>query len=125
MTGEEQITINIALQDLLKQVEGLHAEGYRLVQIGATGGEDVYEINYSFDKNYQFRNLRLTVQPGTEVPSITGIYWGAFVYENEIHDLFGIPVIGINIDFKGTFIKTAKKHPFSVTRRDNEPCQNA
>ena len=123
--NEEQTTTGITLEDLLREVEALHARGYRLVQIGCTDLDGSYELNYSFDKGYQFRNLRLTVGPETEVPSISGIYWGAFVYENEMHDLFGIPVTGINIDFKGTFIKTAEKYPFSVTRRGGDQCRNA
>ena len=122
---EEQTTISVALEDLLREVKGLQAGGYRLVQIGCTDIGGAYEVNYSFDKDYQYRNLRLTVGPETEVPSISGIYWGAFVYENEMHDLFGIPVTGINIDFKGTFIKTAEKYPFSVTRRGGDQCRNA
>lgn len=122
---EEQTITGVALENLVREVEGLHADGYRLVQIGCTDVDGAYEINYSFDKGYQFKNLRLTVGPETEVPSISGIYWGAFVYENEMHDLFGIPVIGMNIDFKGTFIKTAKKYPFSVTRSGGDRCRNA
>ena len=126
IVSEEQTTTSVALENLLKEVGGLQADGYRLVQIGCTDVGGAYEINYSFDKGYQFRNLRLTVGPETEVPSISGLYWGAFVYENEVHDLFGIPVTGINIDFKGTFIRTATKYPFSVTRRGgDDPCQNA
>ena len=109
----------------MREVETLRTDGYRLVQIGCTDTGGAYEINYSFDKGYQYRNLRLTVGPETEVPSVSGVYWGAFVYENEMHDLFGIPVTGINIDFKGTFIRTAEKYPFSVTRRGGGPCRNA
>ena len=123
---EEQTIIEVAHPDLLREVDRLHADGYRLVQIGCTDVGGIYEINYSFDKGYHLKNLRLKVGPDTEVPSISGIYWGAFVYENEVHDLFGIPVTGINIDFKGTFIRTATKYPFSVTRRGgDDPCQNA
>ena len=125
IVSEEQTTTAVALENLLKEVEELKADGYRLVQIGCTDIVGSYEINYSFDKGYQLRNLRLTVGPETEVPSISGIYWGAFVYENEVHDLFGIPVTDINIDFKGTFIKTATKYPFSVTRREGDRCRNA
>jgi len=121
---EEQTIIEVALPDLLREVDRLHADGYRLVQIGCTDVGGTYEINYSFDKGYHLKNLRLKVGPDTEVPSISGIYWGAFVYENEMHDLFGIPVSGINIDFKGTFIRTAKKYPFSVTRKGGDTCQN-
>ena len=123
--NEEQTTIGVALEDLTREVKALQTDGYRLVQIGCTDIGGAYEVNYSFDKGYQFRNLRLTVGPETEVPSISDIYWGAFVYENEMHDLFGIPVNGINIDFKGTFIKTAEKYPFSVTRRGGDQCRNA
>ena len=123
--NEEQTIINVALEDLMREVEGLQAGGYRLVQIGCTDIGGAYEVNYSFDRDYQYRNLRLTLGPDTEIPSISGIYWGAFVYENEMHDLFGIPVVGINIDFKGTFIKTAEKYPFSVTRRGGDQCRNA
>ena len=125
IVSEEQTTTSVALENLLKEVGGLQADGYRLVQIGCTDVGGAYEINYSFDKGYQFRNLRLTVGPETEVPSISGLYWGAFVYENELHDLFGISVTGIYIDFKGTFIKTATKYPFSVTRREGDRCRNA
>ena len=123
--NEEQTTIGVALEDLMREVEGLQTGGYRLVQIGCTDIGGAYEVNYSFDRDYHYRNLRLTVGPETEVPSISGIYWGAFVYENEMHDLFGIPVTGINIDFKGTFIKTEEKYPFSVTRRGGDQCRNA
>lgn len=125
IVSEEQTTTAVALENLLKEVEELKADGYRLVQIGCTDIVGSYEINYSFDKGYQLRNLRLTIGPETEVPSISGIYWGAFVYENEVHDLFGIPVTDINIDFKGTFIKTATKYPFSVTRSGGDQCRNA
>lgn len=122
---EEQTIIDVALENLTREVERVHADGYRLVQIGCTDLGGSYEVNYSFDKGYQFKNLRLTIGPEAEVPSISGIYWGAFVYENEMHDLFGIPVTGMNIDFKGTFIKTAEKYPFSVTRRGGDTCRNA
>ncbi|MDN7024606.1 NADH-quinone oxidoreductase subunit C [Methanoculleus sp. FWC-SCC1] len=125
MTAKEQTIIEIPVTDLLERTRKLHGDGYRLVQIGCTGLAESYEINYSFDKEYRFQNLRITVAPGEEVPSISGIYWGAFVYENEMHDLFGIPVTGMNIDFQGAMIRTGEKHPFSVTRKGEGPCRNA
>ncbi len=87
--------------------------------------EEGYEINYSFDKDYKFQTLRILVKQDTVVPSISSVYWGAFIYENEIHDLFGITVAGMNIDFKGTFYKTMVKYPFSIpTFKEDNPCQN-
>ncbi len=116
MMHQEQEIIPIDVGKLIGGVEQYRNAGYRLAQIGCTKtGENTFEINYSFDKDYVLKNLRITVTAETEVPSITGMYWGAFVYENEMHDLFGIQVKGINIDFKGTFIRTAIKYPFGVS----------
>ncbi|EKD26903.1 MAG: NADH dehydrogenase (ubiquinone), 30 kDa subunit [uncultured bacterium] len=110
---EEQKTTKIEISALQNEVRKLFDENYRLVQIGCTKTSEGIEINYSFDKNFQFQNFRILVTtPETEVPSITDIYLAAFIYENEIHDLFGIKVIGNKIDFKGNFYRTSIKTPF-------------
>ncbi|HXX35093.1 MAG TPA: NADH-quinone oxidoreductase subunit C [Thermodesulfobacteriota bacterium] len=111
---EPQEIMPIGKNDLLGKVAHLFAEGYRLVQIGCTTLESAYELNYSFDKDYRFKNLRMTVAPGEEVPSISVIYPNAFLYENEIHDLFGIVVKDIAIDYAGSLYRTAIKTPFSI-----------
>ena len=113
---EKQETVEIAAGDLLERVGRLAREGYRLVQIGCTR-LDEFQLDYSFDKDYRFLNLRLHVPPGSpEVPSISGIYWSAFTYENEIHDLFGVVVKNINVDYGGNFYRIEVKAPFNVTR---------
>jgi ech hydrogenase subunit D len=125
MTMAQQTITKIDVGKLIGSVERFRNEGYRLVQIGCTKVGDVYEINYCFDKDYQFETIRITIAADTEVPSISGMYWNAFIYENEMHDLFGIQVRGMNIDFKGTLIRTAVKFPFSqppvtVTKGDKQ-----
>ena len=57
---------------------------------------------------------RITAAPGEEIPSISAVYPNAFLYENEIHDLFGVIIRNINIDYGGTLYRTAIKTPFSV-----------
>ncbi len=114
MKIEEQTTTLIDVGKLIGRVEQFKSGGYRLVQINATKVGDLYEINYSFDKDYKFENIRITIPIEMEVPSISGMYWGAFVYENEMHDLFGIQVKGINIDYKGNLIKTTIRYPFGA-----------
>jgi ech hydrogenase subunit D len=96
-------------------VAELFAEGYRLVQIGCSTLPDAYELSYSFDREYRFKNLRFTVAEGEEVPSISVIYPGAFLYENEIHDLFGVVITHIAVDYRGTLYRTALSAPFSVS----------
>ena len=110
-----QTTVPIGVGDLLAKAAEQKKLGCRLVQIGCTQiGED-FEINYVFDKDFSLTNLRITVKQDTVIPSISGVYFGAFVYENEIHDLYGLSVAGMNIDFGGNFYRTTIKTPFKVT----------
>ena len=44
--------------------------------------------------------------------SVSNIFEPAFLYENEMHDLFGIKINLIKIDYNGTLYKTAKETPF-------------
>jgi len=37
-------------------------------------GRDIFEINYSFDLNYEFHNIRIVTDGKIEIPSISGIY---------------------------------------------------
>jgi ech hydrogenase subunit D len=42
------------------------------------------------------------------------IYPNAFLYENEIHDLFGVSIKDIALDYHGTLYRTSIKTPFSI-----------
>lgn len=113
---EEQKLVEIEIKDLVSKVKEMFASGYRLVQIGVTKVEG-YEINYSFDKAYEFVNLRIKLlSSDIVVPSVSGVYWNAFLYENEIQDLFGLKIEGIAVDYKGKFYRTAVKTPFGDTK---------
>lgn len=112
--SEPQEIIPIEKHDLVRRVAEFFANGYRLVQIGCSTLQSGYELNYSFDKDNRFTNLRVTLIPDEAVPSISVIYPNAFLYENEIHDLFGVVVKNISIDYRGTLYRTAIKAPFST-----------
>ncbi len=112
--SEPQETRPIGRNELVGMAAQLFAEGYRLVQIGCTTLPGAYELNYSFDKEYRFKNLRIPAAPGEEIPSISVIYPNAFLYENEIHDLFGVVITNITIDYRGTLYRTTIKTPFSL-----------
>lgn len=111
---EQQEMVSIEKRDLMETVASLRSSGWRLVQICSTTLADCYEMNYSFDKDRQFRNLRFTIRPGEAVPSIGLIYANAFLYENEIHDLFGIVIEHMTIDYHGTLYKTLIPAPFGL-----------
>ncbi|MBN2250636.1 MAG: NADH-quinone oxidoreductase subunit C [Candidatus Altiarchaeota archaeon] len=114
MTSKKQNIIDIKVEELLDKAGEMQKQGYRLVQMHGTRLEEGFEINYSFDKDYNFVNYRIRVKEGDEVPSITGSYWGAFLYENEIHEFFGVQITGINVDFKGHLYKKKTEYPFAV-----------
>jgi len=98
---------------LLGEVQEMRNSGYRLVQIGATRTEG-FEINYSFDRNLAFVNLKIRLADNDQViPSITDVYWSAFLYENELHDLFGLQIRNINIDYQGNFYKVTRPAAFA------------
>ena len=114
---EEQEMVSIDKKELVGAAAELMGQGYRLVQICCTTLADNYEMNYSFDRDYRFKNLRFAVKAGEEVPSISRIYWNAFLYENEIHDLFGIPITNIVIDYQGTLYRTLIPSPFKLQEK--------
>jgi ech hydrogenase subunit D len=63
----------------------------------------------------RFHTIRVRLPlEGAELPSISSFYWSAFLYENEIHDLFGVTVHGMAIDFHGAFYKLAVKTPYAA-----------
>lgn len=108
---QDKIT-NIGPGSLVSDVLNLKYDGYRLVQICATKIESGYELTYSFAKEYDLKNLRMHISPGTEIMSISNIYQPAFLYENEIHDLFGIHIKMITLDYEGNLYRIKDKAPF-------------
>jgi ech hydrogenase subunit D len=105
---------------LLARAGDHHARGHRLALINATSilptdelPDGAFDLNWSFARDGQLEHIRERVLPGEEVPSISAIYAGAFLYENELRELFGINVTGINVDLQGQLYTTAERVPFS------------
>jgi ech hydrogenase subunit D len=115
MKMNKQKIVVIEPENLLLSVKERHEAGWRLVQIGCARIDDLYEITYSFDKNLILEHFRIIIGEDVEISSISCIYLASFVYENEIADLYGIPIKGIAIDYKGKFITTTVPHPFKGT----------
>ena len=88
----------VELSQLLTKVKDLKAEGYRFGQACATVVDDKIEIIYSFDKDYSLMNLKLVISPEEEV---------------EMHDLFGIKFMHMELDYEGNFFKVAEPTPWN------------
>ena len=109
--NETKIT-EIGPGSLIPEVLQIRHDGYRLIQICATRIDQGVELLYSFGKEYEVYCLRICLEEGEEIMSISNIYSPAFLYENEIHDLFGVPVKLITVDYQGNLYRTEKKTPF-------------
>lgn len=110
---KEQILKEISPNDLLTEIMKIKNDGYRLVAITCTNKNGM-ELTYSFDKDYELLNIRLTTDTETELPSISILYPYSFLYENEIKELFGVKITGIMPDFNDNLYMIPVKTPFGV-----------
>ncbi len=119
MMIEDQPLVNLDRSQLTAKVGELKASGHRMIQVCATTLSENFEITYSFEKDQKFINLRVTVpRSDAVIPSITGVYFGALTYENELQDLFGLKVTDLKLDFGGKFYMKAKAAPFNETKAE-------
>jgi ech hydrogenase subunit D len=117
MTGQTERNQNITTlttDELLGFVQERKVENWRLGVMIANLTDEYVEVIYVFEKDNNLSNVRV-VLPAEDprVSSITLLYGYAFVYENEIHDLFGVIFDGLQLDFGGNYFVTAEKTPWN------------
>lgn len=102
--------------ELVELAEAKKNDGYRFVQMLCVNTEEGIDALYSFMKGDRLENYTIKgIDAATQsVPSVTGSFLAAFPFENEAHDLFGLNVTDIAIDFKGGFYKVAMDKPMTV-----------
>ncbi len=122
----EAIT-DIALDALQSEVQKMWDNQYRLVTMSSVDlkDEDKFDIFYHFDKNLGLKTFRLTVPKETAIPSISGIYFAAFLVENEIKDQFGVNFTDIALDFGSNLyledeVMTSPFCKYSITKTDKK-----
>lgn len=96
MTIHEELT----LENQLEKVASLKPRGYRFVTMTVVDRGDGFDVFYHFDLNYQLETYLLKLPYGVELPSISKAIFAALIVENEIQDLYGITVTGMEIDYK-------------------------
>ena len=112
MLGE---VISVSLDDVIEKVAKKKVDGYRFVTMScAELDENTIDILYHLDKDLRLINFRLTVPRNAAVPSISPVYFAAFLVENEMQDLFDIRFTGLVIDYERTLYleKEVKTTPF-------------
>ena len=104
----------ITMAEFMPQVIRFKMDGWRVSQLCAVRLPDGYELSYSFanDETYQYQTLRIVMEKDTEVSSITAFYPYAFLYENEMKELFGVKIKSIHPDYKNRLYRIKAETPF-------------
>ena len=126
---QKAIYATVGIEELLSHVQALKGVGARFVQMHAERNVDdgSYRLVYTFinvraaqeqiaqDGNYVIENLVVEgIDRYQEIPSISSYYPAVFPFENEAHDLFGLAITDMQIDFKGFFYQVSTAEPMSV-----------
>lgn len=126
---QKAIYTTVGIDELLSHVQALKGVGARFVQMHAERCVDdgSYRLVYTFinvraaqeqiarDGNYAIENLVVEgIDQYQEIPSISLYYPAVFPFENEAHDLFGLAITDMQIDFKGFFYQVSTAEPMSV-----------
>lgn len=109
--------VNLPLEELLTRVQTLKHEGMRFVQMCAETTEQGIDLLYTFYDETTQNALNLCVygiDESSRVPSIQGLYFAAFSYENETHDLYGVRFVNMKLDFGGHFFNLATSEPMTI-----------
>lgn len=126
---QKAIYTTVGIDELLSHVQALKGAGARFVQMHAERSVDdgSYRLVYTFinvraaqehiaqDGSYAIENLVAEgIDQYQEIPSISSYYPAVFPFENEAHDLFGLAITDMQIDFKGFFYQVSTAEPMSV-----------
>ena len=126
---QKAIYTTVGIDELLSHVQALKGVGARFVQMHAERNVDdgSYRLVYTFinvraaqeqiarDGNYAIENLVVEgIDQYQEIPSISSYYPAVFPFENEAHDLFGLAITDMQVDFKGFFYQVSTAEPMSV-----------
>lgn len=126
---QKAIYTTVGIDELLPHAQALKGAGARFVQMHAERCVDdgSYRLVYTFinvraaqeriaqDGSYAIENLVVEgIDQYQEIPSISSYYPAVFPFENEAHDLFGLAITDMQIDFKGFFYQVSTAEPMSV-----------
>ena len=110
----DNVLIEIEADRILDTVMEMKNKGLRLLQACAAYVNDKYELSYSFanEDTYEYTTLRVIIDKETEICSITEFYPYAFLYENEMKELFGVNIKMINVDYHNKLYRIEAETPF-------------
>lgn len=95
---------------ILEEVNNMKLHGYRFAAMTCEKEGESYELTYHFDLNYDLKNLRIVINAGDTVKSVSAVFPAALLIENEYQDLYGFKFEGLLVDYRGR-LYLAEKSP--------------
>ena len=86
---------------LVEAVGALRDQDWRLVTASCVPHRAGWTVLYHFEREERLRHLRVEVPSGGSVTSIGARYGAAFLVENEMAELQGLPVSDLAVDYRG------------------------
>jgi len=90
---------------LVSAARRLRDEGWRLVTASTILQPDGRRVLYHFERDDRLRHLELRLARDEAVPSLGSVYPGAFMVENEMKELQGLPITDLAIDYGGRLFR--------------------
>ncbi len=91
----------VGAAELPAEARRLREEGWRFVTATALPRDGGWTVIYHFERGGRLAHLRLEVGRGGHVPAIDESCPGAYLVENEMHELQAVPVTGMALDYGG------------------------
>ncbi len=108
--------LELAPEELIPRAHQLALKGWRFVTMTCVQVDSGFEVLYHFDRELEMEHLRIRVSKDQVLPSITPVYFGAFLAENEAQDFFGLKFENLSVDYEGRFFLTADSPVHPMTR---------
>jgi Ni,Fe-hydrogenase III component G len=123
MNLEEEIVVDKA--GLVTEVQNMLAQKARFCSSTCLDLGEKFEIIHHFELEGSVewaKHIKVVIDKGDTLPSISNIYFSAVLCENEIQDHFNVKLSGLALDFKKRFLraKESPEYPLIKERKEKE-----
>lgn len=114
----------VTRDQILTEVQKMWDARTRFVTMTCTDCIDYFDLIYSFDHDMELVCFRARAEKEQSFPSISGIYFCAFLVENEIQDQFGIKFDNLALDYEGFLLLSRDAPRTPMLRKTRERGKN-
>ncbi|MFQ3676854.1 MAG: NADH-quinone oxidoreductase subunit C [Fimbriimonadaceae bacterium] len=98
--------VKVAAGDLRQTMSALKSQGFRFLTTSCLDLGDQFGIYYHMDRDLELVHYYVELPKDQPVDSVSDIFPGGFVAENEMRDMFGVKVEGLTLDYGSRFLVT-------------------